>query len=79
MRVFCLCEAERCSADMRDRSCVSAAVAAAASDADGSAVVSLEHRQGWAPTEEGGGGEKDECDPGGLEMTRLIAPWLGGC
>lgn len=28
---------------------------AAASDADDSAVVSLEHRQGWAHTEEGGG------------------------
>ena len=57
-----MCEAERCSADMRDRSCVSAAAAAAAaaaaSDADGSAVVSLDLRQGWARTEEeeGGGG-----------------------
>ena len=55
-----MCEAERCSADMRDRSCVSAAAAAAAaaSDADGSAVVSLDLRQGWAHTEEeeGGGG-----------------------
>lgn len=52
-----MCEAERCSADIRDRSCVSAA-AAAASDADGSAVVSLDLRQGWACTEEGeGGGE----------------------
>lgn len=52
---------ERCSADMRDRSCVSAsasaaaAVAAAASDADGSAVVSLEHRGcGLTQEEEGG-------------------------
>lgn len=32
-----------------------AAAAAAASDADGSAVVSLEHRQGWAHTDEVGG------------------------
>lgn len=63
---------------MRDRSCVSAA-AAAASDADGSAVVSLEHRRGWAPTEEGGGEERMGVIQGGLEMTRLIAPWLGGC
>lgn len=31
------------------------AAAAAASDADGSAVVSLELRQGWAHPEEGGG------------------------
>lgn len=54
-RGFFLREAERCSADMRDASRVSAAAAAAASDADGSAVVSLEHRQGWALTEEGGG------------------------
>lgn len=66
--VFCLCEAERCSADMRDRSCVSAAAAAAAaSDADGSAVVSLEHRQGWAPTEEGGGEERMSVIQGGLK------------
>lgn len=45
------CEAERCSADMRERSCV-----CAASEADDSAVVSLEHRQGWAHMEEGGVG-----------------------
>ncbi len=47
-----MCEAERCSADMRDRPCVSAAAAAAAaaaaSDALFSAVVSFQHRQGWA-------------------------------
>lgn len=53
---------------MRDRSCVSAAAAAAAaSDADGSAVVSLEHRQGWAPTEEGGGEERMSVIQGGLK------------
>lgn len=52
---------------MRDRSCVSAAAAAAASDADGSAVVSLEHRRGWAPTEEGGGEERMGVIQGGLK------------
>lgn len=37
-----VCEAERCSAAVRHRVCLSAAAAAAASHADGSAVVSLE-------------------------------------
>lgn len=48
--------AEHCSADVRDGSCVAAAAAAAAaSDADGSAVVSLEHRRGWAHRRRGRG------------------------
>lgn len=52
-----------------------AAAAAAASDADGSAVVSLEHRRGWAHSHTGGGRGRYECAPGCLEMTSLIALW----
>ncbi len=70
-----MCEAERCSADMRERPCVSAA---AASDAPGSAVVSFQHRQGWAHTaEEVEVVERSECDPGCFETTSPIALWQG--
>lgn len=62
--------AERCSADVSDRSCVSAA----ASDADDSAGVSRELSWGWAHTEEGAG---EEVAPGGFEMTSLIVRWQG--